>query len=298
MVESLEQMMESARVRLGLTVRRFLTGETRPPLQRFANGDLTSGDAGLFGPGSAAWKVHGDISTIVGGLRAVMLQTLHPLAMAGVADHSDFRHDALGRLHRTAGFLAATIYGTTPAAEAAIASVKAIHERVTGVAPDGRSYRADDPHLLAWIHATEVDSFLAAYQRYAPTPLGAGDADRYVAEMAQIGERLGAVELPRDVGQLNSCIDGFRPEVSAGRHAREAIAFLLVPPLPLAARGPYAIAVAAAVGLLPGWSRRLLWLPVLPGADRVVVRPACTVMLRLFGWALVGAAQTTVDEPV
>jgi len=297
MVESLEKMTESARVRLGLTVRQFLTGETRPPLQRFANGDPTIGDTGLFGPHSAAWKVHGDISTIVGGLRAVMLQTLHPLAMAGVADHSDFRHDALGRLHRTAGFLAATIYGTTPAAEEAIASVRAIHERVTGVAPDGRAYRADDPHLLAWIHATEVDSFLAAYQRYAPTPLSAGDADRYVAEMAQIGERLGAVELPRNVGQLNSCIDSFRPEVSAGRHAREAVAFLLVPPLPLAARGPYAIAVAAAVGLLPRWSRRLLWLPALPGADRIVVRPACTAMLRLFGWALVGAARTTAGEP-
>ena len=121
----------------------------------------TADDPGLFTPDSAVWRVHGNRSGLVGGLRALLLQAVHPLAMAGVAQHSDYRRDPWGRLHRTGSFIAVTTYGSTSAAEANIEMVKRIHLRVHGVASDGRPYTASDPHLLAWVHDTEVDSFLA-----------------------------------------------------------------------------------------------------------------------------------------
>ncbi|MGH9212871.1 MAG: oxygenase MpaB family protein, partial [Acidimicrobiales bacterium] len=137
--------IEELRLRAGAVVRSFLTGEARPAVERLRP---PGGDVGLFGPGSATWQVHGDLAMVVGGVRALFLQMLHPLAMAAVADHSDYRTNGLGRLHRTAGFLAATTFGSTAVAEQAIAAVRAVHERVSGVAPDGRPYRASDPHLL------------------------------------------------------------------------------------------------------------------------------------------------------
>jgi uncharacterized protein (DUF2236 family) len=141
--------------------------------------------------------------------------------------------------------------------------------------------------LLTWVHVTEVDSFLAAYQRYGSRPpLDRDDADRYVAEMAQVARRLGAEEVPRNVAELRDWVDGMRPELGAGRQARDAVRFILVPPMPLAARGPYAVTAAAAVGMLPAWVRRALWLPTAPGADAVLVRPACLTLLRVLGWAL------------
>ncbi len=155
-----------------------------------------SGDAGWFGPESVAWRMHADLATIIGGLRALLYQTLHPLAMAGVADHSDYRHDPWGRLHRTSRFIAATTYGTSSEAAAAVARVQQVHERVHGIAPDGRPYRPHDPPLLAWVHATEVDSFLAAYHRYGAAPLGAADADRYVGEMAVVAHTSVPIRFP------------------------------------------------------------------------------------------------------
>ena len=137
------------------------------------------------------WRVHADPSMFIGGLRALLLQTMHPLAMAGVADHSDYRDDPMGRLRRTSLFVATTTYGTTAQAEAAIAGVERAHRAVVGVAPDGRPYSAGDPHLITWIHHAEVDSFLRTHQRYGARPLAAADADRYVDEMAEICERLG-----------------------------------------------------------------------------------------------------------
>ena len=278
-----DELVETLRARLGTSVRRLLTGQAKPAPLRFAPAD---DDLGLFGPGSAAWQVHADLATIVGGVRAVLLQTLHPLAMAAVADHSDYRRDPLGRLHRTAGFLGATIFGTTPVAEQAVAQVRAIHDRVSGRAPDGRRYEANDPHLLAWIHVTEVDSFLVAHQRYGRRPLDRTGADRYAAEMARVGEMLGADALPTTVASVRAAIEGFRPELAATRQAHDAVRFLLWPPLPLSARGPHALVVAGAVGLLPRWAARALWLPRPPGADAVVVRPACLAMLRVLGWSL------------
>ncbi len=166
-----------------------------------------SGDAGWFGPDSVAWRVHADLGTLIGGLRALLYQTLHPLAMAGVAEHSDYRDDPWGRLHRTAEFVAATTYGTSAEAGAAVARVQRVHEHVRGTAPDGRSYAADDPALLAWVHATEVDSLLAAYRRYG-AGLTDAEADQYVAEMAMVAIAFGADPVPTSVAR-------------AGRGARE-----------------------------------------------------------------------------
>ena len=143
------------------------------------------------------WQVHNDVSMFVGGIRALLLQSLHPVAMAAVSAHSGFRGDPWGRLHRTSHFLATTTYGTIGDAEASIARVNAIHRRIKGTTPDGVAYRADDPELLAWIHLAEVDSFLTCYQELATVPLDDAAADRYVAQSALVADRLGVLGPPR-----------------------------------------------------------------------------------------------------
>src|SRR4051794_23116719 len=147
--------------------------------------------------------VHADSSMFVGGLRALLLQSLHPLAMAGVAGHSGYRGDPWGRLQRTSHFLAATTFGTAEHAERAIAQVRDIHTRVRGKAEDGRSYAASDPHLLDWVHLAEVDSFLRAYQLFGPSPLSAVDADEYVRQSGGVAARLGATSPPVTVAELD-----------------------------------------------------------------------------------------------
>ncbi len=256
----------------------------------------TYDEPGLFGPASVAWRVHGDMSMLIGGLRALLLQTLHPLAMAGVADHSDYRHDPLGRLHRTGRFIGATTFGSLETAERTIETVRIIHDRVQGTAPDGRAYSANDPHLLAWVHVTEVDSFLKAYDRYGVGRLTDAERDRYVAEVAEVGHRLGAVDLPVTVAGLEAALDDFRPELQYGRQARQAIRFLLAPPVPVALRGAYGVITAGSVALLPRWARRKLWLPLAPGADSLAIRPAATVLTRGLGWMMTEQAMGRRDD--
>ena len=262
-------------------MRVLLTGRPDPPVR-----DISRDDPGLFGPSSAAWRVHADTAMFVGGLRALLMQTTHPLTMAGVAEHSDYRNDPLGRLQRTAGFIGITTYGSTTEAKAAIARVRKVHTRVKGIAPDGRAYDARDPRLLGWVHATEVDSFLAAYQRYATAPLEQSEADAYVREMAMVAKRIGVKNPPLSVDELGTTIESYRADLAVGAQARDAVRFLLFPPFPLAARPAYGVISSAAVGLLPGWARRMLWLPLAPGADALVVRPAATALLRVLGWAM------------
>jgi uncharacterized protein (DUF2236 family) len=247
-------------------------------------GVFLEGDQGLFGPDSATWVVHGDPAMLVGGLRGLLLQTLHPLAMAGVADHSDYKNDPWGRLHRTGEYVALTTYGSTEQAQAAVERVRRIHRKVKGTAPDGRRYAASDPDLLMWVHTTEVDSFWQAYRRYGNRPRV--DGDRYVAEMAALGELLGVNEPPRSLAAVASYLRDVRPDLRAGTQAREAVRFLVFPPSPLAARPPYALVTGAAVGLLPGWARRKLLLPSVPLTDPLMVRPAARTMLRSLGWVL------------
>lgn len=263
-------------------MRQAISGD-----EELERSDLASvEDPGLFGPGSAIWRVHGDPSMLIGGLRALLLQTLHPLAMAGIAEHSDYRHDPWGRLHRTGRFVGSTTFGTTAAAEASIEAVKRIHGRVRGIAPDGRPYAADDPHLMLWVHITEADSFLTSYHRYGEGRLTQAEADDYVAQMAEIARRLGAEDPPTDEASLAARLEAFRTEVRATGQAREAVRFLLVPPVPLLARGAYGLIAAAAIASLPGWAQRQLWLPVPPLVDPLVIRPAALTLTRTFGWAL------------
>ena len=290
---AVDSAVTGVRTQLGRSVRRMVAGDHRPVR------DLSrpvEGDPGLFGPDSVTWRVHADSSMFVGGLRALLLQMLHPLAMAGVADHSDFRRHPDRRLARTARYVGTTTYGTTAEAEAAIAMVKRVHQSVVGTAPDGRPYSAGDPHLIAWVHHAEVDSFLRAYQRYGVDALSPADADRYVAEMAVICERLGGEPPARSVAELRSYFRSVRPELRAGSQAHDAARWLMVPPLPLAARPAYAVIAPAAVGLLPPWAQRELWLPLLPGVDPVVVQPAARALLRTLTWAVEGSFGAELDD--
>lgn len=241
-----------------------------------------------FPEGAAIRRVHGDASMFVGGLRALLLQSLHPLAMAGVAQHSDYRRDPWGRLQRTSEFLAATTFGNVATAEDAIARVRRVHVHVTGTASDGRPYAASDPHLLRWVHIAEIDSFLAAYQRHGSRRLTAVEADEYVRDTAMVARKLGATDVPETVAELRDTIDGYRPELRGTDEAREAARFLLLdPPLPLAARAPYAALSAGAVALLPGWARLPLRLPPrLPLTELVAARPAGEVVTRAIRWSL------------
>jgi uncharacterized protein (DUF2236 family) len=275
--------VDDARARMARSMRRLVVGDDTPPRHLGA-----TGDTGLFGPESVTWRVHADPAMFIGGLRALLLQTMHPLAMAGVADHSDYRRDPMGRLWRTSTFIGVTTYASTDEALAAVRAVKGVHERITGTAPDGRSYAASDPHLLTWVHHAEVDSFLAAYRRYGSAPLSAADADRYVDEMAVLCDLLDAEPAARSVAELEAYFHAVGPELRATPAARDAVRFLLVPPLPFTARLAYSVIAPAAVGLLPGWVQRALWLPLAPGADPLVVRPAARTLTRLLGWIMAG----------
>jgi len=259
-------------------VRGRVAGNPRGPVVD------ASGDAGWFGPESVAWRMHADLSTIIGGLRALLYQTLHPLAMAGVADHSDYRNDPWGRLHRTSKFIAATTYGTSREAEAAVARVQQVHERVRGIAPDGRPYSANDPILMAWVHATEIDSFLAAYRRYGPSPLNDEDADRYVEEMAFVARAFGAEPVPTTAAELAELLASYG--LRATSEARAAARWLMVPPMPWRVRPAYMLVAAAAIELLPLAAQVELGLVVPPLAGPVGVRPAVRAFVWTARWAL------------
>ncbi len=274
--------LEHMRRIVGDDVRGLLVAQPLPP-EWFRR---TEHDPGLFDQDAVLWRVHADRCGLIGGLRALMLQTLHPLAMAGVAQHSDYRNDPWGRLQRTASFIAVTTYGCTSAAERLIGRVRAIHDRVEGVAADGRPYRANDPHLLAWVHATEVDSFLQAYQRYGGSTLTDAEADRYVAEMGQIASRLGVIDPPQSRAELRVTLAGFRSELQVTREAREAVRFLAWPPLPLYLRPAYGVLTAAAAGLLPGFVRRELRIVLAPLTDPLLVQPAARLLLGALGLTL------------
>jgi uncharacterized protein (DUF2236 family) len=232
-------------------------------------------------------RVHGDAAMFVGGLRALLFQSLHPLAMAGVAEHSDYRGDPWGRLQRTSTFLAVTTYGPATEAQCAVDQVRGIHRRVHGTAPDGRHYEASDPHLLEWVHIAEVDSFLLAYQRYGAGHLDQAGRDAYVADAAVVATALGVPDPPRTEAQLKQRIAAYRPELRGTAAARDAARFLLLtPPLPVLARAPYALVSATAVSMLPAWARLPLRLPYLPVTEATGIRVAGTTLVGGIRWAL------------
>jgi len=280
--------LDPARAWLATQIRSRVVGDH--PEQKAAA--LMSGDGPRwFADDRPIRIVHSDAAMFVGGLRALLLQSLHPLAMAGVAEHSDFRADPWGRLQRTAEFLAATTFGTSETAERAIATVRRVHAHVHGTTADGRTYSANDPHLLRWVHLAEVDSFLTAHQRYGARRLDPDEADAYVADVGVIAAHLGVIDPPATVADVRADLDAYRPELTGTKAARDAARFLLVePPLPLAARPAYGLLGAAAVALLPAWARWPLRLPYLPISEAVIVRPAGEAITRLIRWSLQPAA--------
>ena len=238
-------------------------------------------------PDDVIWHVNGDAAMYAGGIRSLLLQTLHPAAMAGVAGHSGYRSDPWGRLQRTSEFIATTTYGPIPSALSLIERVRAVHERVRGKTDDGTPYRASDPHLLAWVHAAETQSFLAAYQHLGPERLTAEEADQYVASAAPVGELLGAVDLPRTEAELAEMIDGYRPELRASAAAIDTVEFLLkTPPVPWPGRLGYWMLAAGAIATLPVWAREPLGLPTSRWFDRLVGLPLGGLATRVAGWAI------------
>lgn len=247
---------------------------------------FSSDEPGWFAEDAPIRTVHGDVSMFVGGLRALLLQTLHPLAMAGVAQHSNYRSDPWGRLERTAHFITATSFGPASLAEGAVATVHRVHERVRGTASDGRPYSANDPHLLAWVHLAEIDSFLAAHDRYGKTPLQGADRNQYVADTAVIARELGVIDPPENETELRALMHTFRSELAGTPEARDAVHYLLVrPPVSASLRPVYGVIAAAAVELMPLWTRRPLRLPWLPMVESFAIRPAGEVLTRTLRWA-------------
>ena len=237
-------------------------------------------DDGYFGPASVTWRVHGDPSGIVGGLRALLMQALDPPTMAGVAQHSDYRNDSWGRLVRTSHYIMATTYGDRRTADRAAAKVRAIHKHVKGIEPvTGEPYDATDPHLLLWVHVAEVDSFLEGFRAYG-RGLSPEDADRYVAEMVTAAELIG---IPRDmapttVAELKDYVDS--RELMITPDARNAMKFVLMPPVPLPGgrvpdvpggrllvlpgRAVWTTLATATIAILPARMRRMYRLPWVP----------------------------------
>jgi uncharacterized protein (DUF2236 family) len=227
---------------------------------------------GLFGAESVVWRVHGDVtSMMVGGVAALLLQMLHPMVLAGVWDHSRFRQDMLGRLRRTARFIAVTSYASRQDAEAAIATVRAVHARVRGTLPDGTPYSADDPSLLAWVHVTEAVSFLDGWIRYAEPRMPLAAQDRYFAEFARVAAALGADPVPHSRREATALIAAMRPDLRADARTREVARLVLDQPAPSLALQPVqALTFAAAVDLLPDWARRMHGLPNAPLAKPAI----------------------------
>ena len=264
------------------------------------------GDPGLFGPGSVTWRVHADPSMLIGGLCALLLQTLHPLAMAGIADHSNYREDPLGRLGRTGSFVTGTTYGSTETAERLVRFVKRIHRKVRGTAPDGRAYSASDPELVAWVHVTEVFSFLRAHQRFVPFPVRGEQADRYYHEMATIAERLGATDVPRTRAAMRAYFRVMRAQLEASGRTLDAVRFLTTPgrdPVNPWLSGAHQVVIQASVGLLPAWAREMLGMRHPTLVDWATVLPATHLLmgaLRFAGGpppALVEARRRCAAEP-
>jgi uncharacterized protein (DUF2236 family) len=265
-----------------------LTSGSGPTLD-YAN---PPGDPGLFGPDSVCWRVHADFtSMMLGGMSALMLQALHPLALAGVWDHSTFRTDMPGRLRRTATFIAGTTYGSRADALALIERVQRIHLAVTGIAPDGRPYRANDPALLTWVHVAEVSSFLAAHLRYVNPSLSQQEQDRYYAEVATIAKLLGAAGVPETREQVADYLRSMRTELQAGPRTHEVVRLLRdAAPTDRAMMKPaVALMLSAGVDLLPDWAQQQLGFTPFQRLRGVLARPGIRLAAPFIRWAHVNA---------
>lgn len=252
------------------------------------------GEPGWFRPGDAVWTVHGSVATFLGGIRSLLLQSLHPLALAGVDRHSTYREDPFGRLQRTGAFIAATTYGSETLAEQTVAAVRSMHTRVAGRTDDGRQYSAQDPRLLQWVHVALVDSMLTAYLRFGRN--GVVDPDAYVAQMALVGERMGVVEPPRTAAGLAGDLEGFRPELERSDHTERMKRFIMSAPLPVGLRPGYAVLARAAIDTMPDWSAELLGNRPVGPAARAARGWAADLSLRTLSFALVKSPAQAAGE--
>ncbi len=226
---------------------------------------VTRPDDGYFGPDSISWRVHADPMMLVGGVRALFLQALHPRAMAAIASYSNFRTDPWRRLLRTADYIGVTTYGTKAQADDAAAHLRKLHARIPG---------AQDPELLRWIHCSEVESFLVTTRR-AGLALSDAEADRYVAEQATSATLVGlkVSDVPHDRASLDRYFNDVRPDLAATAQARDAARYLLLPPMAgwvqvlTLARPAWAAMACVGFGLLPRWARRMYRMPGLPTSD-------------------------------
>jgi uncharacterized protein (DUF2236 family) len=241
-------------------LRRHLAGEVRRLFNDSAKGErpVQISDDAFIPRGSVAWRVHGDVTTMmIGGVAALLLQMLHPGALAGVWDHSDFRRDMLGRLRRTARFIAVTTYGERSQGEAAIARVRAIHAQVGGSLPNGKSYRADDPHLLAWVHVAGALMFLEAWRRFAEPGMTSADQDRYFSDVAPVARALGADPVPCSRADAEALVADIYPELIADRRTRAVRDVILEQRASLTLRPVERLITQSAIDILPDFARRM-----------------------------------------
>ena len=242
-------------------LKQAIVGQVRAVFNDQARGErpVQRSDNAMFAPGSVIWRVHGDVTTMmVGGVAALLLQMLHPAVLAGVWDHSNFRQDMLGRLRRTARFIALTTYGDRDEAATMIARVRRIHDHIGGTLPDGTPYSATDPRLLAWVHVTEATSFLDAWIRYAEPRMTARDQDRYFAEIGEVAVALGADPVPCSRDEARSLVREMRAELAATDRSAEVARILLGQRATNPAVAPVqAVTFQAAIDLLPAWAQRM-----------------------------------------
>ena len=226
------------------------------------------GDPGLLGPDSVSWRVIGDASAFVGGIRALLVQTAHPEVVAGVEQHSRYRDDPLGRLNRTSVYVTETTYGARPEVAAAVAAVRTAHQPVRGRSERDRPYSAGNPAMAAWVHNVLTDSFLVAFQTFGPQPLSREEADRFVEEQNRIGALLDASPLPVTAAELSLWV-AEHPELSSSTAQRNAVEFLRRPPLPVAVQLGYRPLFQAAVATLPRSISEVTGLAPRPAAARL-----------------------------
>lgn len=248
---------------------REMVGGNGPPVAFLT----PKGDLGLFGPDSIAWKVHSDfISMMIGGISSLIMQALHPQALAGVWDHSSFREDLKGRLGRTAFFIAATTYGPTDMANNVIKKVNHIHAKITGLDEFGKPYSATDPHLLSWVHLTETRSFMSSYEVYRREKLSVNEKDQYFLEMQSLAKRMGAANIPATYRETDSAIKIYIPELYFGDRARSIINLLEHFPSSLSAK-PFIRLISRAGFLnLPDWVYPIIEKPMPTYLERLLVQ--------------------------
>ena len=243
-------------------------------------------DEALFAKDSPIRMVHADVmGMMIGGIRGLFLQMLHPAALQGVLDYSNFREDAQGRFHRTAQFISVTTFGHRDRAQEAIARVNKIHRKITGTLPDATPYAASDPRTAAWVHIAEASSFLAGYLRHARPGMPHAEQDEYYAQMAVIGRALGADPVPTSVAEAEAILRDLRNDLTTSKEAREVAQFVLaIRPQGFPVALQQAIA-AEAVMLLPPFARSMLGLHR-PGLAALPARATTRALGRTLRWAM------------